>query len=384
MIQATDFLSPAIERGYSFWTGVPCSILTPFINSVIQHEDLDYIGASSEGEAVGVAAGAHLAGRKTVVICQNSGLGNTVNPLTSLNYPFKIPTIVIVTHRGAPGLKDEPQHEQMGRISGALLDALEVPWEEFPMDASQVEGVLGRAESSIATTNRPYALLMKKGSVEKCTLEGQPRILIEEASEIQGRHTAPPSSWMSRNDAIACARELLGEDAAIIATTGKTGRELFTLGHRPGQLYVVGSMGCASGMALGLHEAGTKKDRIVAVMDGDGAALMKMGTMATIGHYRPERLLHFVIDNEAHESTGGQKTVSSTVDFAGVAAACGYRSCARVDTPDQLAERLLFALKTKGPHLVHVKVRTGSDPGLGRPTMTPVEVKEQFMDWWSR
>src|SRR5437764_1729866 len=115
MIQAQEFIGPALELGYSFWTGVPCSFLTPFINYVIQSPELVYTGAASEGEAVAIAAGAHLAGRKSVIICQNSGLGNTVNPLTSLNYPFRIPLLLITTHRGAPGIHDEPQHELMGR-----------------------------------------------------------------------------------------------------------------------------------------------------------------------------------------------------------------------------------------------------------------------------
>ena len=123
MIQAQEFIGPALSMGYSFWTGVPCSFLTPFINYVIQDENLSYVGAASEGEAVAIAGGAYMAGRKSVVICQNSGLGNTVNPLTSFNYSFRIPTLLITTHRGAPGLKDEPQHELMGRITHSLLDA---------------------------------------------------------------------------------------------------------------------------------------------------------------------------------------------------------------------------------------------------------------------
>ena len=121
MISADEFLKPLVSRGYTFFTGVPCSFLKPFINYVIQSDNLVYVTASSEGEAIGIAAGAYLAGRKTAVMCQNSGLGNTINPLTSLNYPFKIPTLLIVTLRGEPGIKDEPQHELMGQITGEAL-----------------------------------------------------------------------------------------------------------------------------------------------------------------------------------------------------------------------------------------------------------------------
>ncbi|MDD2585663.1 MAG: thiamine pyrophosphate-binding protein, partial [Syntrophomonadaceae bacterium] len=144
MIKAQDFVNSALKRGYNFWTGVPCSFIKPLINYVLQDPNLDYIGATSEGEAVGIAAGAYLAGRKTVVMCQNSGLGNTVNPLTSLNFPFRIPTMLIVTHRGALGLNDEPQHELMGQITGELLDVLRIPWEPFPQTISQIEAALQR------------------------------------------------------------------------------------------------------------------------------------------------------------------------------------------------------------------------------------------------
>src|SRR5690348_17539544 len=133
MISANSFIGQALERGFDFYTGVPCSFLTPLINGVISGAGLHYVGAASEGEAVAIAAGAWLAGRRTVVMCQNSGLGNAVNPLTSLNFPFRIPTLLIVTWRGEPGGKpDEPQHELMGRITPALLDVIGVPHRPFP------------------------------------------------------------------------------------------------------------------------------------------------------------------------------------------------------------------------------------------------------------
>ena len=148
MIAADAFLAPAQERGFSFYTGVPCSFLTPLINRVISDPALAYVGAANEGEAVAMAAGAWLAGRRTVVMCQNSGLGNTVNPLTSLNHPFRIPTLLIVTWRGQPGLKDEPQHELMGEVMGSLLDTITIGHTSFPKDEEAVPAALDRAEQS--------------------------------------------------------------------------------------------------------------------------------------------------------------------------------------------------------------------------------------------
>lgn len=382
MIEASDFLAPAVKRGFSFWTGVPCSLLAPFINSVIRSPDLDYLGAASEGEAVGVAAGAYLAGRRTVVICQNSGLGNAVNPLTSLSYPFRIPTLLVVTHRGEPGLGDAPQHELMGRICCDLLDTIGVPWEVFPERKDKIDAYLDRAEQAMESTGLPYALVMKKGSVASCEAPKHPPRLVSKRARVQGSFSAEPGSWMPRREAVDMVRRLLGDDAAIIATTGKAGRELFTLGHRPNQVYMVGSMGCAPAIALGLCEAGGS-DRKVVVLDGDGAALMKMGVLATIGYRGPRALVHVLLDNEAHESTGGQATVSPVVDFARVASACGYRSCLRADGPGDLEAALGVAGRHQGPILVHVKVAMGSDPKLGRPTLTPAENRQQFMKWWS-
>jgi phosphonopyruvate decarboxylase len=162
----------------------------------------------------------------------------------------------------------------------------------------------------------------------------------------------------------------------LIATTGKIGRELFHLGDTANQIYVVGSMGCASGIALGvrLNTSGP-----VAVLDGDGAALMKLGVLATIGHYHPDHFLHIILDNEAHESTGGQSTSSSTVDFAAIALACGYARALRVDTAADFKSILKSIDLSGGPVLIHVKVLIGSIDKLGRPTMTPPQVKERFI-----
>ncbi len=381
MIKAHDFVQPALERGYSFWAGVPCSFLTPFINYVISSPDVDYVGAASEGEALGVAAGAYLAGRKSVVICQNSGLGNAVNPLTSLNYTFRIPTLFITTHRGAPGVRDEPQHELMGQITGDLLTTMRIPWDFFPEDPALVVPALERAEECMAETGRPYAFVMRKGAVDDYELSEQPRHPVPPLASPRGTFTVAPSERMPRIEAIRIVRDTAGDGAALIGTTGKIGRELYTLGHRPNQFYVVGAMGTASGIGLGMHLGG-RGSRNVVVLDGDGAALMKLGTLATIGYSQPARFLHVIIDNEAHESTGGQATVSSGIDFATIAAGCGYRNIWRVDTADALEAAVTEGMNTTGPNLVHVKVALGSAPELGRPAHAPAEVREQFMSWF--
>src|SRR6185437_5545397 len=174
MIEAGAFIDAARDAGFDFYTGVPCSFLTPLINGVIGGAKgsggLDYVGAASEGEAVAIASGAWLAGRQTVVMCQNSGLGNAVNPLTSLNAPFRIPTLLIVTWRGEPGLKDEPQHDLMGEITDGLLDVIRIGHAAFPTEATDIAPTLARAVGAMAERDLPFALVMPKGSVRDAGL----------------------------------------------------------------------------------------------------------------------------------------------------------------------------------------------------------------------
>jgi phosphonopyruvate decarboxylase len=372
VITAADFLAEAARHGFDFYTGVPCSFLTPLINGVLSRKALAYVGAASEGEAVAIASGAWLAGRKTVVMCQNSGLGNAVNPLTSLNAPFRIPTLLITTWRGQPGIGDEPQHKLMGEITQKLLSVIEVEHEPFPKAAEALSGAFRRATQRMAESDLPYAFVMERGSVRDDGLDVAPRRRAE-----QGRRENFDGRGEEATRAALLERflALVDPTAAVIATTGKCGRELFTLADRPQHLYQVGSMGGASGMALGVA---LNASRPVVVLDGDGAALMKLGSFATIGAYAPPNLIHIVLDNGVHDSTGGQPTVSGTVDFAGVAIACGYRYAASCGTLDGFAAAYQAAVVAAKPALIHARIAPGSMSKLGRPTVTPDNVARRF------
>ena len=374
MIAAGAFVKQAVARGFRFWSGVPCSFLTPFINYVIDSPDLTYFAATSEGEAVAVSLGASLGGHTTVTICQNSGLGNMVNPLASLNYPFRIPTLLITTQRGAPGVRDEPQHALMGQVTGELLDVLRIPWRPFPDEPDRIGPTLDEAAAYMGREGRPFGLIMQKDTVQPQPLQSDPVYRTCRPS-IHGAFHAAPGALPRRLDSIRSVRERAAPGDLIIGTTGKTGRELYALGHRPNQLYVVGGMGCAAGIGLGLSLS--CPDRRVIVLDGDGAALMKMGTLASIGHYAPPNLVHIVLDNRVHDSTGGQWTVSGSIDFAAIAAACGYVAVHRCDSAARLGD--LVASVAPGPTFVHMRTSVGSDANLPRPHLSPVEVKEEFV-----
>lgn len=377
MIAADQFIDGLAARGLDFVAGVPCSFLTPLINRVIASPRLRYVGATSEGEAVAICAGAALAGRRAAVIFQNSGLGNAVNPLSSLNAPFRIPSLVITTWRGQPGLADEPQHELMGRITPHLLDLLEIPHAPFPSAASEVQARLDLAFAHMDDRGLPFALVMRDGDVAPEPVQAKPQ-----PAPARGTH------WRSerlgdrptRRDILQAFVDLEA-DAAVIASTGKCGRELFTLADRPQHFYQIGSMGCAS--ALGLGVALNSRRRVV-VLDGDGAALMKLGNLATIGAYRPENLVHVVLDNGVHDSTGGQPTVSPSIRFDEIALACGYAWAGVCDHLDGFTGGYQQAAQAKGPALLHVRIAPGSMSALGRPTIAPPEVAARFQSYLKR
>jgi len=368
-LSADKVLTALRSAGFDFVTGVPCSYLTPLIDAVIGSRDVTYVPAANEGDAVAIAAGAEIAGQPAVVMFQNSGLGNAVNPLTSLTHTFRLPVLVLTTWRGEPGgAHDEPQHELMGAITPRMLELMQVPWERFPADAAELARALQRARDHFRREQRPYALILQKGTI--AAIDGElPR--------------TPPRAVSGRVDGAFAEGQRLPPDHALqvlvdssrgrdvlVTTTGYCGRALYALGDRSNQFYMVGSMGCASSFALGLALA--RPDRRVLVADGDGAMLMRMGALATIGFLRPPNLVHVLLDNGVHDSTGAQATVAPAVDLALVAAACGYPRVVR--TADAAALRRTVDAASGELTFVHVRTEPRGKGALPRPQEAPAEV----------
>jgi phosphonopyruvate decarboxylase len=377
LIKAQNFIEAAREMGFKHYTGVPCSFLTPFINYVIDDNTLDYVASANEGDALATAAGAALGGKRSIVMMQNSGLGNAVSPITSLTYIFHIPVLIITTHRGAPGLKDEPQHELMGKITGELFDTMQVPWETFPDEEQQIVPALQRALDYMQQEHRPYAFIMQKGTVEPYSLTNRTTKDINVRSTLHKNFDNDQDTRPARYETLKRIVELTPESGTIlIATTGYTGRELFSIADRPNHIYMVGSMGCASSLGLGLALA--RPDLHVIIIDGDGAALMRMGNFATIGTYAGTNLTHILLDNEVHDSTGAQATVSANVTFAKIAEACGYAVAFEGDDIS-LINDLFVDDNGEGPRFGHLKIRAGTIDDLPRPDISPREVLRRTM-----
>ena len=353
-----------------FFAGVPDSLLSAFSAAVIRRFGLGkkHIIAANEGNAVGLAAGHYLAsGKVPCVYLQNSGVGNIVNPVTSLLDPkvYGIPCIFIVGWRGEPNVHDEPQHAFMGGATLPLLRAAGITAEVLKVDASEEE---------VKVMLSSFMPVLKAGGscafvVEKGALTGEPYAPNKTGAQLM------------REEAIACVVRAAGDDP-IVSTTGKASRELFELREKASEghgrdFLTVGSMGHCSSVALGV--ALEKPEKTVYCIDGDGAAIMHLGALAVIGTVKPENFIHIVINNAAHESVGGQPTAAGKICLAAVARDCGYRYTATVSDEQGLTSALEEAKRAGGPAFIEAVCAVGARSDLGRPTTTAAENKEAFM-----
>ena len=377
MIEAKEFIEAARELGFVRYTSVPCSFLTPFINYVINDNALEYIASTNEGDALATTSGSVIGGQRSIVMMQNSGLGNAVSPITSLSYIFRIPFLIIVTHRGEPGVKDEPQHELMGQITEELFNTMQIPSETFPSETKEIIPALQRAEKFMSKEHRPYAFIIKKGSIAPQKLDKK---MIKNIAKSETEIRSLFDEKLTRLDRNTVLRHIINhtsvDDSILIATTGFTGRELFSINDRVNHIYMVGSMGCASSFGLGLALA--RPDLKIIVIDGDGAGLMRMGNFATIGTYASNNFIHILLDNEVHDSTGGQSTVSKNINFAMIAKACGY-SITLSGNKMELIDELFSLNKNEGPTFGHLKICSGTIENLPRPNVKPNEVLRRMM-----
>ncbi len=359
-----------LQHQLNFFTGVPDSLLKHFCAYVADHTLPEKnIITANEGNAISLAAGYHLAtGKIGVVYLQNSGFGNCINPLTSLTDPevYSIPMLLLIGWRGEPGRKDEPQHKKMGRIMFETIKSLEIPYSILPNTISEAEKVIEEAIDQATTHLTPYIIIVREGTFEPYKLQNN-------------KKTTFP---LNREQAIRAVVPLLDSEDIIISTTGKTSRELYELrkelqhGHNKDFL-TVGSMGHASSIALGI--ALQKPACNVYCFDGDGAAIMHMGSLATIGKLAPKNFKHIIFNNFAHDSVGGQPTAADVVDFRSIAQSCGYRASFLAETADQITECMKKIKRIEGPVLLEIRCNKGARENLGCPTRTPLENKQDFM-----
>ena len=357
--------------GAEFYTGVPDSQLKALCNYLMHTYGIDpkhHLIAANEGNCTALAAGYHLAtGKVPVVYMQNSGQGNIINPVASLlsDKVYAIPVIFVIGWRGEPGVHDEPQHIYQGEVTLKLMEDMDIA--TFIINKTTTEEELTAAMASF----RP--LLSKGKSVAFVVRKGG--LAFDE--EVTYANEYP----MTREEIIGHIVDAAGDDI-IVSTTGKASRELFEIREARGQghgndFLTVGSMGHSSSIALGvaIQKPGTR----VWCVDGDGAMLMHMGSMAVLGSQAPANMIHIVINNQAHETVGGMPTVAGSMSPAGVAKACGYPHAVCVSTAADFCQALEDAKARHELSFIEVMSSIGARDDLGRPTTTAAENKYNFM-----
>lgn len=355
-----------------FFAGVPDSLLKHLgthLETALPTNQ--HVIAANEGAAVGLAIGHHLrTGGVPVVYLQNSGIGNTVNPLLSLADPavYGIPLVLVIGWRGQPGVPDEPQHVQQGRVMTPLLEAMEIPFVVLPHDETAALEMAAHARELASTSSGPVAILVEAGTFA--------------APESAASTTYLAPDLPSREEALVAFADAVGDEAVIVCTTGMLGREMFEYreAHPRAALrdfLCVGGMGHATSIAQGIALADPKADTWA--FDGDGALLMHQGSLAVGAKSACVNFFHVVFNNGVHDSVGGQPTAIGHVDVPALAIASGYRGSSRIRNCADVAAAVAAARATGGPYLIEVQVRPGNREGIGRPTRSPRQSKEAFM-----
>ena len=357
--------------GSDFYTGVPDSQLKALCDYLMDRYGIDpkhHIIAANEGNCTALAAGYHLAtGKVPVVYLQNSGEGNIINPAASLlnDKVYAIPVVFIVGWRGEPGIHDEPQHIYQGEVTVRLLEDMGIASFVVGKETTEeeLEAKMNEFRADLAA-GKDVAFVIRKGA-------------LTDAPKVEYKN----DNHMVREEIIRHIVKVSSEDP-IVSTTGKASRELFEIRAANGQSHkydflTVGSMGHSSSIALGV--AVNRPKRRIWCVDGDGAVLMHMGSMAVLGANKPKNLIHVVINNKAHETVGGMPTVAGSIDLTAVAKACGYPNAVCVDNFADLDKELMAAKERNELSLIEVMCSLGAREDLGRPTTTALENKRNFM-----
>lgn len=374
-------------QGYDFFTGVPCSMISGLIATLETHPRLPYVAAVREDVAVGLAAGAWLAGRRPMVLMQNSGLGTSLNALVSLSLMYRLPALLLVTWRGHAG-KDAPEHLLMGEISPSLLEMIRIPHRVLSAKTVADDIAWGRSESE--RLSQPVALLLPPGILEtehrgamagRGAAEGQPSEYTNRLSEPSSAAWTPiPTPRISRFEALRAAVSALTSEPAVHAN-GYICRESFGVKDRIENFYMIGSMGMASAIGLGVALAAPARPTVV--WDGDGNLLMSLGILPMIGggplmgRGRPANLTHVVFDNALYGSTGSQASPSRAVGLHHIARAAGYERVTAVAGADELRAAVAAAVAGGGPSFILARV-TGEEQPAPRIPYSPEEIRDRF------
>jgi len=365
-----EFYNEITSQGIELFTGVPDSLLKEFcLVADDRMSRQQHIITANEGNAIALACGHFLAKQSIpLVYMQNSGLGNAINPLLSLSDPdvYSIPLLLMIGWRGEPGVIDEPQHVKQGKIQIELMEIMDIPYEIFSKDSYNFKEKISKCIKLAKDESRPTALLVKKGTFGKFNKT----VVLHE------------NQLMKREEALEIILDNLSDETIVVSTTGKTSREIFEIREKNNQSHekdflTVGSMGHCSSIALGIALA--RPDRQVVCIDGDGAMLMHLGSLTTIAGSKPKNFRHILMNNEVHESVGGQATAAKEINLSSIIESFGVNDLFFAESSLELKSKISKFLSSSKSSFLEVKICPGSRDDLGRPTIKPIENKVNFI-----
>lgn len=370
MIHPKDFFDALVDNNVTKFSGVPDSLLK-YVCAYISDNASDdsHMITANEGSAVALAVGQYISsGNPSLVYMQNSGIGNAINPLLSLadERVYGVPMILLVGWRGEPGVKDEPQHIKQGAIMERFLTACDLPYEVIDENVVNIADVIKRNVNFAKEKSTPIILLAKKGVFAEYKLQN----MVDDISNL------------AREEAIREVINASDSKDIFVSTTGMPSRELFEIRVSNNQSHehdflTVGSMGHASMIALGISQS--YSDNNVICIDGDGASLMHLGNLTSVGQSKATNFIHVILNNAAHDSVGGQPTLANHVSLSNIAKSCGYNSVRSINNCEDILSAITNAKNNTGPHFIEIKVKKGARSDLGRPTSTPNENKQALM-----
>lgn len=370
MVNQNELFEALEAMGVDFFTGVPDSLLNDFCLYMTNNMTAkQHVMAANEGNAIAIAAGHYMAtGKLPLVYMQNSGIGNAMNPLVSLTHDcvYGIPMILVIGWRGDPYTTDHAQHKKQGELTPVLMKDMDIPFEILDDEKTVIEKFCWAADKAREISS-PVALIVKKGIL----------------SQQEKKQQYPESELMNREEVISAVIDNYGSDAIYLATTGRATRELHEQlklhgigkGH---EWQNVGSMGHVSSVGLGIAIA--KPEAKVVVFDGDAAAVMHMGALATNCRYNAGNMIHIVLNNGVNESVGGQPSAGYVINLTGIAEACGYRTPGRaVESKEELQKLVRENKNGEMPLFIDVHVRQGIRSDMPKLSIDHKTVKNELM-----
>ena len=365
MIKVNSLINLFKRNKTDFFTGVPDSVLKELSYYLQNKSKKNHVIASNEGSAISLGIGHYLSTKKVPCIyMQNSGLSNALNPLISIAHEkvYSIPLILVIGWRGSPNIKDEPQHNVKGQITESILRLLNIKY------------TIIRSDTDLKKFEKQIKVGKKKSSIVACLIEQGTFEKIERKKKKNDFYKLDKTLFLKT------LLETLEKDTKVISSTGYNSRELIYLRDKykikdSRDFYMVGGMGHTVSVALGYSLSSKKKTLCI---DGDGSLLMHLGSIKTAGTFADKNFKYILLNNNSHDSVGGQNTYSNDIDFKNLSKSLGFKRFYCITNDKNLKENIKIFLKDDSLSFLEVKVSNNKIKKLPRPTDL-IKIKKLFM-----